>query len=65
MNIEWTKCSEQMPPDDDNDVILHDIGYSYSIATGSDVNKWADCITPKQVMEWTPYTEEAWKELNK
>ncbi len=60
MTINWKKCSEQMPPDDET-VIMNDIG-------GCLIIKALNPRLPKETMDkmqWIPYTPEAWKELNK
>ena len=62
--IQWTLCSERMPPDDDEVIIvkrpdgIYDDckvrGIKYVIFFHGDIG-----------YEWTPYTPKAWKELNK
>lgn len=61
MTIPWTKCSERMPPDEIGTVIMRNIG-------GCLLFKALHPRLPKDLsdrLEWTPYTPEAWKELNK
>ncbi len=51
-----------MPPDDDTWIIIKD-GYGLHRAEGKSINSdYGVCVMLDA--EWTPYTEEAWKELN-
>ena len=54
MNITWTNCAEQMPPDH-IDVIVKANGYE-TIHTGSDLKAWL-CI---EHVQWTEFSEEKW-----
>ena len=59
MTINWIKCSERMPPSD-TWLIMNDIG-------GCLIIKALRPVLPKFIsdrMQWTPYTEEAWNEIN-
>ncbi len=53
MNIEWTLCSERMPPDDFNEIIVSACGY-YTIHDGKDLTYW---ISTDHV-KWTEFTQE-------
>jgi len=65
--IHWTKCSERMPPDDDK----------FQCIAESTVHKSLQIIGAEKLhlllkfgmllpsTRWTPYTPEAWKELNR
>jgi len=60
MTITWIKCSERMPPEN-LEVIINDI-------CGCMIIKALDPKLPKHLtdsLQWIPYTEEVWKELNK
>lgn len=63
MTITWTKCSERMPPDDENfKIIFREIASGrFEENDGFHMN----LTRMKYLFEWTPYTEEAWKELNR
>lgn len=62
MKINWNKCSDQMPPNADADIIVSDHGKYYILPS------YMICrIRSSAIMngyEWTQYTEHAWKELN-
>ena len=62
--ITWTKCSERMPPDDVKMVMLR------NYKEPKYISKLYAFRLPilkllREKYEWTPYTPEAWKELNK
>ena len=65
MTIPWTKCSEQMPPDDDSEILIRKAGCIDFIQTPAN-EIWYD-INPEDVngWEWAPYTPEVWAELNR
>ena len=65
MTIPWTNCSERMPPDDaviakvgDDDTLFRVSG----ILVKQEYNRWKN-FSDIPVF-WTPYTPEAWAELN-
>lgn len=61
--IQWTKCSERMPLDEKIRVIVRIYGRIIV-----DHGKWFTKYKTTLIVdgaEWTPYTDEAWKELNK
>lgn len=60
--ITWTNCSERMPPDDNKPVIVRDRD-GLVLKEGYIINAWKDRFDV--TAEWTPYTREAWSELNK
>ena len=63
MQITWTNCAEKMPPDDANYLIIF-----REVASGLfDKNNGAhmNLARMKYLYDWTPYTPEKWKELNK
>lgn len=61
----WIKCSEQMPPDDNNQIIVK---YAYRdnfiCLRGFRVYSQAEWRLELDD-KWTPYTSELWKELNR
>lgn len=71
MTIVWTKCSERMPPDE------HDFKVIAKSFLCGEENYAEVYIVPSAIMcryydeymlehhVWTPYTPEAWKELNR
>ena len=67
--IQWAKCSERMPPNDSTMVIARvgeDKETCFKVAGSlvtQEYNRWKN-FGDVQVY-WTPYTPEAWKELNK
>jgi len=67
MTILWTNCADMTPPSSMK-VIVDEEGY-YEITTGEQIHDLASYreIEKKTMsyLEWTPYTEEIWKELNK
>ncbi|ALQ52357.1 hypothetical protein [Nitrosomonas ureae] len=63
MQINWIKCREQMPQDDDSDIIVSDQGTYYILPSYMISRMRRSAIM--NAYEWTPYTEEAWKELTK
>ena len=61
--ITWTNCAEKMPPYDANYLIIF-----REVASGLfDKNNGAhmNLARMKYLYDWTPYTPEKWKELNK
>ena len=63
--IQWTKCSERMPPDDLNyKIITIDDLHGLCTDDGKSLNSIKDfCVEFNAV--WTPYTDEKWEELNR
>lgn len=62
MIINWTKCSEQMPPDG-MEIILMPIGCAILYQVNH-INKYLQKVIDRFPMQWIEYTEEAWNELN-
>lgn len=61
--INWIKCSDRMPPDDENICIVrHPDGTPFK-ATGEWINDLAKKATKE--IPWIPFDEATWKELNK
>lgn len=61
--ITWINCAERIPPDDEVVIVKSWTGrilkitkYALSSSTS---------IYGEENYNWTPYTEEAWSELNK
>ena len=65
MTINWIKCSEQMPPDEE--IIIQYQDDKPKIFDGSKITDGLMRIFPNIMndVKWIPYTDEAWKELNK
>ena len=61
--ITWTKCADEMPPDDKNfKLIFREIASGrFEENDGFHMN----LTRMKYLFEWTPYTPEAWEELNR
>lgn len=62
MQVTWTNCADQMPPDD---VILNDIGGCILIHKKSELTMYESILLNNFAFRWTPYTEEKWEELTK
>lgn len=58
--IHWTKCSERMPPYNNEFYILLYDGYHVKLS-GIEFRKFGGNTGDL----WTPYTPETWKELNR
>ena len=69
MKTTWTKCSERMPPDDSTMVIARvgeDKETCFKVAGSlvtQEYNRWKNFGDVH--VYWTPYTPEAWAELNR
>lgn len=62
MKITWTNCDDAMPPDTNEHFIIRLLAFPKVIQSidgnqAQDLNRYS--------WEWTPYTPEKWKELNK
>ena len=57
--IKWTKCSERMPPYGQR-IFLRLIDNKKYLMVQSNIRS----LSNKDEYEWTPCTEEVWKELN-
>lgn len=64
MQITWTNCADEMPPDDDTLVIIRwGVLEQHRIEPGSDSHK---LLEEKEVFNnryWTLYTSEKWEKL--
>ena len=68
MTINWIKCSERMPPDDETLIIctygtgmidkMHAMIFHAACKLSKKLNGDTD-------IRWIPYTKEAWEELSK
>lgn len=63
MNIEWTPCSERMPPDDDTQVIVRTS--KYHVLLRKESAKCVRCYMLPSQYEWTEFTKEKWEFLNR
>jgi len=69
MNIEWTLCSERMPPDDESRVIcrfIPPVTAPIRKCMGRNIWQFVEIrkTNPKKI-EWTPFTQEKWEFLNR
>jgi len=65
MNIEWTLCSERMPPDDYGiKLIVKDGEFDCLISSGGMVSDYASFLDVSEVI-WTEFTKEKWEFLNR
>jgi len=63
MQIIWTNCAEQMPPDDESFIIEINGTLFWAGAIGNRLKEMIDHY--KDSARWTEFTEEKWEELNK
>lgn len=68
MNIEWTNCSDWMPPDDETKIIVMYGGVMIDRFTSNIFH--AACELSKKVngetdIKWTEFTKEKWEFLNR
>ncbi len=63
--IIWMNCADEMPPDDESEVIIRNIENKDQILTPADEIYYD--IDEKELLswQWTPYTPEQWEELSK
>lgn len=64
MIINWTRCSEQMPPNNHDMQLIAKSAHAVKKVNAGFLH-WRIPHYERHKIEWTPYTEEAWKELNK
>lgn len=66
MTINWIKCSERMPPDGLKLIVKRDsVKLPIDWADSKDFSDFYNTCLSANDWIWTPYTTEAWKELNK
>ena len=70
MEINWTNCTEKLPPDDLNfNVIYHFSEPRYNKGSGHTlhfcIKEFSDPDKLKSLLMWTEFTKEKWEELNK
>lgn len=65
MTIPWTKCSEQMPPEDQK-TIFRRVDKDKFLFTMNVIDPQSLFFYMRKInlLEWTPYTPGAWAELN-
>jgi len=61
MQITWTNCEDEMPPDDH--LICKDADGDSHITHGLLVKEYYDDYVVSN-MQWTPFTQEKWECLN-
>jgi hypothetical protein len=64
MTIEWTKCSERMPPEN-LDVIVSNLSGSYLQTIPGALLKIWHKYDKDEHDRWVPYTFETWMELTR
>lgn len=63
MQITWINCAEQMPPDDEEEIILSD-GINNYVFQGYMLHiSWMKAVAINH--KWILYTPEKWEYLNK
>ena len=63
MNINWTDCADEMPPDDETEIIVRHVEDKELILTPVNEVFYDIDTLYKDVWEWTEFTEEKWEEL--
>ena len=66
MTIPWTKCSERMPPDKPGNPII--VKFQNGKLVKMSARWFLNVVVNRiniDVVEWAPYTPEAWAKLNK
>lgn len=68
MTITWTKCSERMPPDDRTLIICMYVNAmidKFPAEIFHAACELSQKVNGKTDIKWTPFTPEAWAELNR
>ena len=65
MQITWTNCSKQMPPDDNTEIIIRHIEDKEPILTPANEVFYDIDTLYKECWEWIEFTPEKLEELNK
>ena len=66
MNIEWTLCSERMPPNDQKTIFRRMDKEKFLFTKNvADAHSLIFYVKNIDVLQWTPYTKEKWEFLNK
>ena len=63
--ITWTNCADEMPPDDNTEIIIRHIEDKEPILTPANEVFYDIDTLYKECWEWTEFTEEKWEELKK
>lgn len=66
MQIAWTNCAEQIPPDDEQvkSIVSPPYGQRCYIGNGCLLNSIVNRVANPNGYMWTPYTPEKWRYLN-
>ncbi len=64
MNITWTNCADEMPPDDETEIIIRHVEDKEPILTPANEVFYDIDTLYKECWEWTEFTPEKWKHLN-
>lgn len=73
MNITWTNCADEMPPDDDREILVKRVGHYHANSANTDqliltpANEIGFDIDMSNLdyWQWTEFTPEKWEKLNK
>jgi len=65
MNIEWTLCSERIPPDDRDSIVKNYDGSFIHVVASKAHSFTVDYLLKNFACEWTEYTQEKWEFLNR
>jgi len=64
--ITWTNCADEMPPETQKTIFRRvDKDKFFFTKNVVDANSLIHYLNDIKLIQWTPYTEEKWKELNK
>ena len=63
--ITWTNCADEMPPDDNTEIIIRHIEDKEPILTPANEVFYDIDTLYKECWEWTEFTEEKWESLKK
>ena len=63
--ITWTNCADEMPPDDNTEIIIRHIEDKEPILTPANEVFYDIDTLYKECWEWIEFTPEKWEKLNK
>ena len=65
MQITWINCADEMPPDDDSEIIIGRVDDPAVILTPANEIYYDMDSNKRNEWQWTPHTPEKWEYLNK
>lgn len=65
MQITWTNCADEMPPDGDSEIIIGRVDDPAVILTPANEIYYDMDSNKRNEWQWTEYTQEKWEYLNK